>query len=154
MQREGKPQNKMTSFFEHQRTSYKRNYLKTLVVLASSDGLLAGVERELIIKIGLKRGLKNWQIEEILTEKGEGEVFMPESIHNRMNMLFDLMQLIYADKMVDDKEIAFMENLITAFNLKPEIMVQLMLLFENSTPSRDDWETFTDFACANLVIND
>jgi uncharacterized tellurite resistance protein B-like protein len=144
----------MTSFFEHQRTSYKKNYLKTLIVLASSDGVLDGVERELIVRIGLKRGLKPWQVEEILNENGKSEVFMPESIHNRMNMLYDLMQVIYADKVVDAKEIAFMENLVDAFRLKPEIIVQLMLLFENSAPSRDEWANFTDFACANLVIKD
>jgi hypothetical protein len=69
-----------------------------------------------------------------------------------MNMIYDLMQLIYVDRQVDDKELAFMENLIVAFNLKPEIMVQLMLLFENSTPTRDEWENFTDFACSNLVV--
>lgn len=144
----------MTSFFEHQRTSYKKNYLKTLVVLASSDGLLAGVEKDLILKIGMKRGLKPRQIEEILNEKGEEEVFMPESMHNRMNMLYDLMQIIYADKLVDEKEIVFMENLIEAFRLKPEIIVQLMLLFENNAPSRDEWANFTDFACAHLVIKE
>jgi uncharacterized tellurite resistance protein B-like protein len=144
----------MTSFFEHQRTSYKKNYLKTLIVLASSDGLVAGVERDLIVRIGQKRGLKTWQIEEILNEKGDQEVFMPESIHNRMNMLYDLMQVIYADKLVDEKEIAFMQNLVEAFRLKPEIMVQLMLLFDNNTPSKDEWANFTDFACAHLVIKD
>jgi len=144
----------MTSFFEHQRTSYKKNYLKTLIVLASSDGLLAGVERELILRIGVKRGLKNWQIEDIMNDNSNSEVFMPESIHNRMNMLYDLMQVIYADKVVDEKEIAFMENLVEAFRLKSEIVVQLILMFEDSTPSRDEWATFTDFACANLVIKD
>jgi uncharacterized tellurite resistance protein B-like protein len=141
----------MTSFFEHQRTSYKRNYIKNLIVMASADGNLDKEERTLILRIGQKRGLKARQVEELLDSKTEQSVFLPESFHNRMNMLFDLMQIIYADNNASEKEIAFMTGLIEAFKLKPEIIVQLMLLFENNAPSADEWLNFTDFASAHLV---
>lgn len=141
----------MTSFFEHQRTSYKRNYIKNLIVLASADGLLDSEERALIIKIGQKRGLKAWQVEELLNDKTEQTVFLPESVHNKMNMLYDLMQVIYADNKVTEKEVEFMVSLVEAFRLKPEIVVQLMLLFENNTPSADEWLNFTDFVSANMM---
>jgi len=47
--------NTMTSFFEHQRSSFKRNYLRNLIVLASADGSLEVEEKELITRIGLRR---------------------------------------------------------------------------------------------------
>lgn len=141
----------MTSFFEHQRTSYKRNYIRNLIVLASSDGNLDTDERSLIIKIGKKRGLKSWQVEELLNDKNDQPVFLPESLHNRMNMLYDLMQVIHADNKVTEKEIQFMISLVEAFRLKPDIIVQLMLLFETSAPSPDEWLNFTDFVSANMV---
>jgi uncharacterized tellurite resistance protein B-like protein len=142
----------MTSFFEHQRTSYKRNYIKNLIVMASSDGKLDLDERALIIRIGQKRGLKTWQVEELLNDRSEQTVFLPESIHNRMNMLYDLMQVIHADNQVTEKEVEFMVSLVEAFQLKPEIVVQLMLMFENNTPSADEWLNFTDFVSANMVM--
>src|SRR5688572_30555735 len=141
----------MTSFFEHQRTSYKRNYIRNLIVLASSDGNLDSCERALIIKIGQKRGLKTWQVEEVLNDKTEQPVFLPESLHNKMNMIYDLMQVIHADNKVTEKEIQFMVSLVEAFRLKPEIVVQLMLLFENNKPSPDEWLNFTDFVSANMM---
>jgi uncharacterized tellurite resistance protein B-like protein len=147
----GQTKKLMTSFFEHQRTSYKRNYIRNLIVLASSDGNLDTDERSLIIKIGKKRGLKTWQVEELLNDKNDQQVFLPESLHNRMNMLFDLMQVIHADNKVTEKEIQFMISLVEAFRLKPDIVVQLMLLFESNTPSADEWLTFTDFVSANMV---
>jgi uncharacterized membrane protein YebE (DUF533 family) len=149
--REIKQKNEMTSFFEHQRTSYKRNYIRNLIVLASADGILDSDERSLIIKIGKKRGLKSWQVEELLNDRTEQPVFLPESIHNKMNMLYDLMQVIHADNKVTEKEVQFMITLVEAFRLKPDIVVQLMLLFESNTPSPDEWLNFTDFASANMM---
>lgn len=141
----------MISFLEHHKTSYKKNYIRNLIVLASSDGHLDSDERELIMRIGKKRGLKSSQVEELINDKTEQPVFLPESLQNRMNMLFDLMQVIHADKKVTDKEVQFMVSLVEAFSLNPEIIVQLMLLFESNTPSPDEWLNFTDFVSANMM---
>lgn len=140
----------MTTFFEHQRTSYKRSYLKNLICLASTDGSLDHDERSLILKIGQKRGLKEWQIHQLMEESGEHEVFLPESMGNRMNMLYDLMQIIYADSMVNQQEVDFMVSIVEAFKLHPEIVDQLMELFQNCTPSPTEWKDFVDFICEDI----
>lgn len=134
----------MTSFFEHQRISYKRSYVRNLIALASSDGTLGSEERELIMRIGQKRGLKPWQIEDIMTDPTAYALFLPESVSNRMNMLFDLMQVIYADNTVDAREMEFLSNLIEAFQLSPEVSGQLIKLFENGSPGADEWTEFVD----------
>lgn len=142
----------MTTFFEHQRTSYKRNYLRNLICLASTDGTLDEEERQLILKIGIKRGLKEWQVNELFeSPEACGEVFMPESISNRMNMLYDLMQIIYADSLVNEREVDFMVSIVEAFKLHPEIVDQLMQLFRNSTPSPLEWKEFVEFVCLDVV---
>ncbi|HEY9005879.1 MAG TPA: hypothetical protein VIM75_07080 [Ohtaekwangia sp.] len=137
----------MTTFFEHQRTSYKRNYLRNLICLASSDGQLDDEEKSLIQKIGTKRGLKEWQINELIENPGNCDIFLPESINNRMNMLYDLMQIIYADSLVNDREIEFITSIVDAFNLHPEIVAQLMKLFQNNAPSPSEWKEFVEFVC-------
>jgi len=134
----------MTSFFEHQRTSYKRNYLRNLISLASSDGQLGAEEREMILGIGVKRGLKHWQVEALLDDPTAHEVFLPETLNNRMNMLYDLMQIIYADNKVDVKELEFLASIVDAFHLRSDVTAQLTTLFEKGTPTAEEWREFVE----------
>lgn len=141
----------MTSFFEHQKSSFKRNYLKNLIVLASADGALREEEMSLVTKIGLRRGLKGWQIQELFEDTGNHQLFLPESMANRMNMLYDLMELVYVDRQANENEIVFIRNLLTAFQLEPEIMGELTQLFKNGTPAALDWRDFVDSVCCVSV---
>lgn len=134
----------MTTFFEHQRTSYKKGYLKNLILLASMDGALEEEEKALISKIGLKRGLKEWQINDLLSDSQPSEVFLPESMANRMNLLFDFMQVIYADGEVSEKEIEFLKTIIETFKLHPQMMDKLLRLFPNQMPTADEWKNFLE----------
>jgi uncharacterized tellurite resistance protein B-like protein len=134
----------MTSFFEHQRTSFKRNYIRNLIALASSDGNLDPEERNLIQTIGQRRGLKEWQIAELLADETKHEFFIPDTVGNRMNLLYDVMQIVYADGKVTRNEITFVSNILNALMLEPEIVQDLLNLFESHTPSTTDWNDFIE----------
>lgn len=137
----------MSHFFEHQKSSFKRNYLRNLIVLASADGTLQREENALIHKIGIRRGLKPWQIEELFEQTTPHTLFLPESMANRMNMLYDLMELVYIDLHTNDEELLFVRELLVAFGLDPEIMETLKALFENGNPDPMDWRDFVDSVC-------
>ena len=137
----------MTTFFEHQKSSFKRNYLKNLIVLASADGALGEDEKALITRIGLRRGLKAWQIEELFSDVKDHITFLPESMANRMNMLYDLMELVYVDRQANPNEIQYIRNLLDVFQLQPNVMDELISLFKNGSPSRTDWMDFVDDTC-------
>lgn len=143
----------MTSFFEHQRSSFKRNYLRNLIVLASADGSLEIEEKALITKIGVRRGLKVWQIEELIDDKSAHTVFLPESMANRMNMLYDLMELVYVDRQVNENEILFIRNLLASFQLQAEVMDELMDLFGKGTPTALAWRDFVDEICSATSLH-
>lgn len=134
----------MTTFFEHQRTSFKRNYLKNLIALAAADGHLDPEERDMIVTIGLKRGLKLWQIEGLLADPGAHTLFLPESIANRMNLLYDIMLIIYADHEVNAKELEFITSVVKAFQLPDSTVDELLKLFELEAPSTTTWREFTE----------
>jgi tellurite resistance protein len=134
----------MTSFFEHQRTSYKRNYLRNLIALACSDGELDSDEKALILSIGLRRGLKEWQINELLEDTSTHEFFVPDGVANRMNLLYDVMQIVYADGRVTGSEIAFVTNIIKALNLEIEVVEELLDLFRTTTPNHFQWNEFIE----------
>jgi len=134
----------MTSFFEHQRLSYKKNYLRTLISLASIDGSLDPEESNMIVTIGLRRGLKEWQVQEMLEEAVSDEVFIPDTMGNRMNLLYDVMQIVYADGRVSKSEITFVRNIINALDLEPEIVQDLLNLFETHAPTIPEWNDFIE----------
>lgn len=134
----------MTSFFEHQRASFKRNYIRNLIALASTDGQLDIEERNLIMTIGLRRGLKEWQINELLEDTTKHVFFVPDSLGNRMNLLYDIMQIVYADGVVTQSEIGFVKNILKSLDLDEEIMVDILNLFDNGTPTIPEWNDFME----------
>lgn len=114
--------------------------------MASSDGLLDDDEKILVYKIGKARGLKEWQINELLEENySQHEIFIPESLSNRMNLLYDIMQMIYADGTVTNGEIEFIHGIVVRFNLRAEIVHHLIDLFQYGTPSQKDWKEFVEY---------
>ena len=135
----------MTTFFEHQRSSYKKGYMRNLISLASTDGTLDEIERDLIHKIGKTKGLKDWQINDLLEQDiRDHEVFLPESLGNRMNLLFDFMQIIYADGEVTHSEVSFLKSIVADLNLRPEIVDHMVDLFQYGTPDREEWNDFVE----------
>jgi uncharacterized tellurite resistance protein B-like protein len=142
----------MSRFFEHQKSSFKRNYLKNLILLASADGVLRDEERDLINRIGIRRGLKTWQIDELFSEDLAHELFLPESMANRMNMLHDLMELVYIDRQASEDEMAVISDLLKSFHLDISLLDSLTHLFRQGTPDQLDWREFVDDVCCPSVV--
>lgn len=134
----------MTSFFEHQKLSFRKNYLRNLIQLASADGHLDESEVAVLVEIGKQRNLKEWQINELLQDHSVFEVFIPDSFLNKMNLLFDLMRLIYADGVVDEHEINYIKKILSAFNLSHDVVAELLIMFQHGTPTIEDWREFSD----------
>jgi uncharacterized membrane protein YebE (DUF533 family) len=136
----------MTTFFEHQRSSYKKNYMRNLIVLAASDGEMDKGEMKLIFNIGRSRGLKDRQLDELLAEDlTNHELFIPEPLAGRMNLLYDFMQLAYADGIVNSEEIEFIKNIVAKFNLRQELADHLIDLFRYGAPTVDEWREFIEY---------
>jgi uncharacterized tellurite resistance protein B-like protein len=134
----------MTSFFEHQKLSFRKNYMRNLIQLASADGHLDDREVQVLYEIAMTRSLKKWQVDELLKDDSEFEVFIPESWLNKMNLLHDLMMLVHADEVVDEKEIQYVRGILRSFNLPATLLTDLLILFQNGKPSHDAWRDFAD----------
>ena len=61
-----------------------------------------------------------------------------------MNLLYDVMQIVYADGKDTKNEIVFVSNIINALNLDSEIVQDLMNLFDSQTPSPSEWNDFIE----------
>ncbi|WP_028980086.1 TerB family tellurite resistance protein [Sporocytophaga myxococcoides] len=97
----------MFSLFESKKDKKFKQHLRNLVFLAKVDGKLNEVERDLIFRIGLKYGLKDYFIAELIEEVPDFDFRLPASDYERFDQIYDLVQLMVSDGIVDDHELDF-----------------------------------------------
>jgi len=132
----------MNGFFEHQYLSYKKNHIKNLLALAKADGFVHEKEQKMLFKIGSRYGLKERQVQELMTSDEKFAINVPDNFHDQMNVLYDLMLMVWADGVVEQKEIDFCESLVKKFGIKKDIVKWLLHeVFEKGTPPPpDEWD--------------
>lgn len=131
----------MIGFFEHQYLSFKKNHLKNLIALAKADGNLHQAEEQMLYKMGEKYGLKDRQIASLIRSKKASELHIPENHDQKMNQLYDLVLMVYADGIVEDSEVEFCEDLMEQFGFKREVVLWMIEKFdEGNPPTPEAWE--------------
>ncbi len=143
----------MNGFFEHQYLSYKKNHIKNLLALAKADGFVHEKEQKMLFKIGKRYGLKDRQVHELMASDEKFTVNVPDNFNDQMNVLYDLMLMVWADGVVEKKEIAFCESLVKKFGMKKDIVKWLLQeVFERGTPPPpDEWEEMKREAMEKFV---
>ncbi len=131
----------MMGFFEHQYLRYKKNHIKNLLALAKVDGHMHEKEIALLFKIGKKYGLKDRQVQQLIDSDEKFSMNVPDNHNDRMNLLYDLILMVYADDVVDKHEIEFCEEAVRQFGMKEGLVQWLLSEFERGTPPPpDEWE--------------
>ena len=119
--------------------------MRNLSILAALDGQGSEKEKKLIYRIGKSRGLKNWQLDQLMAEDHrDAEVFIPEVPANRMNLLYDLMLVVYLDGHVDSQETELIKHIVAKFNLRQQLADHLIDLFRYGAPPAGEWTDFVD----------
>lgn len=131
----------MIGFFEHQYLTYKTNHIKNLLALAKADGFVHEKEEKMLYKIGKRYGLKDRQIKELIESDEKFEVNTPDNHNDKMNVLYDLMLMVYADGVVEKKEIAFCEQVAKQFGYKKAIVKWMLdeVFTMGTPPTAQDW---------------
>jgi uncharacterized tellurite resistance protein B-like protein len=143
----------MIGFFEHQYLSYKKNHIKNLLALAKADGHMHEKEIQLLFKIGHGYGLKDWQIQKMIDHAEVFELNIPDNYNDRMNLLYDLILMVFADEVVEKKEIAFCEDVAKRFGMKKEVVNWLVKIFQRGTPPvHDEWEEIKEEAHTTFML--
>jgi uncharacterized membrane protein YebE (DUF533 family) len=143
----------MIGFFEHQYLSYKKNHIKNLLALAKADGHMHPKEEKLLYRIGKGYGLKDRQIKTLVDSDEKFEMNVPDNHNDKMNLLYDLILMVYADDVVDKHEIEFCEDAVKRFGMKKELVKWLITVFEKGTPPpADDWDDIKEEARKKFVV--
>jgi len=141
----------MMGFFEHQYLSYKKNHIKSLLALAKSDGHMHPKEEALLYKIGSRYGLKEKQVKKLIDSEEKYQFNIPDNHNDRMNLLYDLILMVYADDVIDPHEIEFCEEAVLQFGMKKDLVAWLIKEFDRGTPPPpDEWEEMKLEALANF----
>lgn len=143
----------MIGFFEHQYLSYKKNHIKNLLTLAKADGHMHEKEIQLLFKIGHGYGLKDWQIQNLIDHTDSFELTIPDNYNDRMNLLYDLILMVFADEVVEKREIEFCEDIAKRFGMKKELVKWLVKIFEKGTPpSPQEWDEIKEEALESFKV--
>ncbi len=143
----------MIGFFEHQYLSYKKNHLKNLLALARADGDVHTKEQKMLFMIGKKYGLKDRQVKTLINSDEKFEVNVPDNHDDKMNVLYDVMLMVYADGVVQKSEVAFCEDMVKKFGMKKEVVGWLLneVFAKGTPPMRDEWRELTEIARGKYV---
>jgi uncharacterized membrane protein YebE (DUF533 family) len=143
----------MIGFFEHQYLRYKKNHIKNLLALAKVDGHIHEKEIALLYKLGKRYGLKHHQIQQLIDSDERFSIIVPDNHNDKMNLLYDLILMVYADEVVDQHEIEFCEEAVTQFGMKKELINWLLSEFKRGTPPQpDEWEEIIKIAAKKFAI--
>jgi len=134
----------MIGFFEHQFVKFKKNHLRNLVALARIDGHLHDDEVKFLYKIGEKYKLKNWQIKSILEKENDAEILIPEDYKQKVGQLYELVGMMMADGVIDDREMEFCNLMVGKYGLKPGIIQKMIGYYQNGEEEFKDWNTFLE----------
>lgn len=142
----------MIGFFEHQYLSYKKSHLRNVIALAKADGELHTEEEKMLYKMGEKYGLKDRQIASLIRSNKSVEVTIPDSHDQKMNQLYDLVLMVYADGVVEKSEVEFCQELMVQFGFKKEIVDWMIEMFKHGNPPTPEaWEQLKQEAAREYV---
>ena len=142
----------MIGFFEHQYLSFKKNHLKNLIALAKVDGHLHEDEKQLLYKVGERYGLKQQQIQQLIDSEEKFTLQIPESHDQKMNQLYDLVLMVYADGVVDKSEVRFCKQIVHQYGFKEEIIDWMINFFDlGKPPHPTEWEELKQTAQEKFI---
>ena len=86
---------------------HKRNlgHFAAIVTLASSDGVIQAEEQTLLERLARKLDITEGDYNNILKTPGNYPINPPDSKEKRLERLYDLFKIIYADHVVDENEL-------------------------------------------------
>jgi uncharacterized membrane protein YebE (DUF533 family) len=144
----------MIGFFEHQYLTYKKNHIRNLLALANADGHMHEKEVTLLYKIAHRYGLKEWQVQKLMESNEKYDINIPDNHNDKMNVLYDLILMVYADEVVEEREIQFCEEVAERFGMKKEIVRWLLKVFDMGTPPPpDEWAEIREHALKDYVLS-
>ncbi|CAA9252212.1 MAG: hypothetical protein AVDCRST_MAG95-1925 [uncultured Adhaeribacter sp.] len=112
----------MFSFFENEQTKRIKSHILNLGALAKIDGHVDSTEMNYIIAIGKKNGLKQEEVRNLLANANSANFAPPATDSERFDQIYDLVEMMLADGIVDDNEMDFCIEMAAKLGFKKAIV--------------------------------
>lgn len=112
----------MFGFFESEETKRLKSHITNLGALAKIDGHLDPSEMNFIISIGKKHGMKADDVRNLVAGVKATESQLPTNDSERFDQIYDLVEMMLADGIVDESEMDFCINMAAKLGFKKSIV--------------------------------
>ncbi|OKL39939.1 tellurite resistance TerB family protein [Pontibacter flavimaris] len=112
----------MFGFFESEETKRLKSHIANLGALAKVDGHLDPSEMKFIVAIGAKHGLKADEVRGLLSDVKLKAPQLPTNDAERFDQIYDLVEMMLADGIVDESEMDFCINMAARLGFKKTVV--------------------------------
>jgi uncharacterized membrane protein YebE (DUF533 family) len=97
----------MFGFFENEQAKKIKSHLSNLAALAKADGHIDEREMSFIIAVGKKNGISAADVQALVSGAKSAGTDLPTNDSERFDQIFDLVDMMLADGVVDETEMEF-----------------------------------------------
>ena len=97
----------MFGFFENEQAKKIKSHLLNLAALAKADGHIDAREMNFILAVGKKNGISTSEVQALVSGSKGGISDLPTTDSDRFDQIFDLVDMMLADGIVDENEMDF-----------------------------------------------
>lgn len=112
----------MFGFFESEETKKIKTHLTNLAALAKVDGHMDASEMDFIIAIGKRHGIKAVDVRNLLSNSKKVVPNLPTNDSERFDQIFDLVDMMLADGIVDENEMDFCIQMAARLGFKKSVV--------------------------------
>ncbi len=112
----------MFSFFESEAEKKLKSHITNLGALAKADGHVDPTEMDFIITIGERHGMKPSDVRSLLSNVDSVKPQLPTNDTERFDQIYDLVEMMLADGIVDESEMEFCINMAVRLGFKKSIV--------------------------------
>lgn len=112
----------MFSFFESEETKKLKSHITNLGALAKIDGHLDPSEVNFIVSIGTRHGMKPKEVKSLLAGADKVIPQLPTNDSERFDQIYDLVEMMLADGIVDENEMDFCINMAVRLGFKKAVV--------------------------------
>jgi uncharacterized tellurite resistance protein B-like protein len=136
----------LSHFITNHGKRVNRDHFLHLVQVAKADGVITKTESDLLHKQGKKFGLTDPEIEQLIATEAGHNYHAPYSFEDKFYELFNIGQMILADKVVAETERKMMKRYAIAAGIRDNAIESLIdLLFKGIAKGVDEEDLFKEF---------
>ena len=101
-------------------------HFAALATLAASDGVVAAEEKKMLDRFAEKLGISAAEYKEVMKKENKYPIEPPSDAEKRLERLFDLFKIIFADHQIDEEEMVLLKKYAIGLGFSGERADQLI----------------------------